>query len=407
MASKSSTLTSTSMAGRLMPALLTRMSNGSAAATAACAAEISVTARVMAPARSPRLRMACAAASISAVVRAASVTCAPACASAEAAASPMPRPPPVTSARLPSSRNDGVFVSSIEPAPLIFTARFGEVRSAVPHVRSAPSPRSYGERVGVRGGGLLDWFAPHPLPLPAPRAGGGSDRVCRPVCASSLSRLGIGDVAAAVTPHAHIGLLGVSEETFEHAQPGAIFADQRGSLVGEHLLVGARLEEFADPEAAGVARRFFGRQGVVGPDHLVAVGDVRAGAEKERAVVAHVRQKIIGIARHHLHVLGGDAVGLAHHLVESFAHDHLAEVRPCLAGDLGGGKDCEQPLEFAQGVACKLFGIGDEDRGGGWAMLRLAEKIGGAELPVGAVVGNDQGLGRSRQEVDADPAEQL
>ena len=44
--------------------------------------------------------------------------------------------------------------------------------------RSAPSPRSYGERVGVRGGTPLDGFAPHPHPLPAPRAGRGSDRVC-------------------------------------------------------------------------------------------------------------------------------------------------------------------------------------------------------------------------------------
>src|SRR5262245_58762248 len=51
--------------------------------------------------------MACAAASISSCVRAASVTCAPARASADAAASPMPRPPPVTSARLPSRRKEG------------------------------------------------------------------------------------------------------------------------------------------------------------------------------------------------------------------------------------------------------------------------------------------------------------
>ena len=40
-----------------------------------------------------------------------------------------------------------------------------------------PLPVLNGERVGVRGGDSLDGFAPHPRPLPAPRAGRGSDRV--------------------------------------------------------------------------------------------------------------------------------------------------------------------------------------------------------------------------------------
>ena len=42
---------------------------------------------------------------------------------------------------------------------------------------------------------------------------------------SSLRRLRIGHVAAAIAAHAHIGLLGVRDEAFEHAQPRAIFAD--------------------------------------------------------------------------------------------------------------------------------------------------------------------------------------
>src|SRR5262249_52720030 len=113
MASKSSTLTSGRRAGRFMPALLTRMWNGSALWTGGGVAVTSVTASRSASALSPRARIAAAAASISACVRAASVTCAPAAASAEAAASPMPRPPPVTSARRPSRRNEGVFVRSM------------------------------------------------------------------------------------------------------------------------------------------------------------------------------------------------------------------------------------------------------------------------------------------------------
>src|SRR6516225_1333286 len=96
MTSKSSTLTSISAAGRLVPALLTRTSNGCAAMIARRTASRSVTSSWSASALSPRATIACAAASISSRVRAASVTCAPACASADAAASPMPRPPPVT-----------------------------------------------------------------------------------------------------------------------------------------------------------------------------------------------------------------------------------------------------------------------------------------------------------------------
>src|SRR5271165_913201 len=187
MASKSATVTSTKGAGRFIPALLTRMSKGAASAMAARTAAISVTSSGMAAAASPRARIAAAAASISVCVRAASVTWAPACASADAAASPMPRPPPVTSARLPSRRNDGAPVSSIGAAALM---------------------------------------------LPLPR---------------SLRRLGIGDVAAAVAAHAHIGLLGMGEEALENAQPRAIFPDQGGGFVGEHLLIGAGLEELADP----------------------------------------------------------------------------------------------------------------------------------------------------------------
>jgi hypothetical protein len=170
-----------------------------------------------------------------------------------------------------------------------------------------------------------------------------------------FSRLGIRHVAAAVAAHAHIGLLGMGGEALENAQPRAILADQRRRFVGEHLLVGAGLEEFSHPQAAGVARGLFGRQRVVRPDHLVAVGDVGARPQKQRAVILHVGEEIIGIARHHLHVLGGDAVGLAHHFGVVLAHDDLAEIRPGLASGVGGGKDREQPLDLVHGVAGELL----------------------------------------------------
>src|SRR5262249_966449 len=67
------------------------------------------------------------------------------------------------------------------------------------------------------------------------------------ISARSLRRLRIADVAATIASHAHIGLFGVTGKPLEDAKPGAIFADQRRCLVGEHLLIGAGLHEFADP----------------------------------------------------------------------------------------------------------------------------------------------------------------
>ena len=172
-------------------------------------------------------------------------------------------------------------------------------------------------------------------------------------------------------------------------------------------MIGAGLEEFSHPQAAGVARGLPGRQRVIGSDHLVAVGDIGAGPEKQRAVVLHVGEEVIRISRHHLDVLGGDAVGLAHHLLLAVAHDDLAEICPRFAGDVGGGKQREQPVDLAHGLARKLLRIGNEDGGRGRAVLGLAEQIGGADLAVDAVVGDDQRFGRAREQIDADAAEEL
>src|SRR4051812_43797591 len=69
-----------------------------------------------------------------------------------------------------------------------------------------------------------------------------------PLKIRSFGSLSIIDIAAAVSAHPHVGLLGVGREAFENAQPRAIFADHRTGLVGHYLLIGAGLEEFADPE---------------------------------------------------------------------------------------------------------------------------------------------------------------
>ena len=182
-----------------------------------------------------------------------------------------------------------------------------------------------------------------------------------------------------------------------------------GSLVGQHALVGDGLEELADPEAARVAGREPGRQGVVGADHLVAVGDVGARAEEQRAVIGHGAEEEVVVARHDLHVLAGDAVGLARHLLQpAVAEDDLAVVVPGAAGDLGRGQDAEQPLHLRHRLARQPLVVGQQDGGRGRAVLRLAEQVGGADLGVRAgAVGDHQGLGRAGEEVDADPAEEL
>src|SRR4051794_21873692 len=129
--SKSSTETSSKPLGRLVPALLTKMSKGSAASIAAAKPARSVTSTASASALPPLARIALAASPISPDERAASVTLAPASAKACAAASPMPRPAPVTSARLPSSRNEGSRPDAGIAIGLLGRGRVGDVAAAV------------------------------------------------------------------------------------------------------------------------------------------------------------------------------------------------------------------------------------------------------------------------------------
>ena len=71
------------------------------------------------------------------------------------------------------------------------------------------------------------------------------------------------------------------------------------------------------------------------------------------------------------------------------------------------GRMLEQPLDFGQRLARQLLRRGQEDRGRGRPVLGLPEEIGGAELGIDAVVGDDQRLGRAGKQVDADAAVEL
>ena len=55
------------------------------------------------------------------------------------------------------------------------------------------------------------------------------------------------DIAPPVASQTNVGLLGVTNETFEHAEPRAGLADLDTRLIAHDLLVRTRLEELADP----------------------------------------------------------------------------------------------------------------------------------------------------------------
>src|SRR6185437_1446323 len=138
----------------------------------------------------------------------------------------------------------------------------------------------------------------------SPASGGKSGRDARgPTLRSSLRR-----VLSAVAPHAQIGLFLMAPEAFDSAEAAAVFADHRARFGGFDFLIGARLKELADPEAAGIAGGALGRERVVGADHLVAVRDVGALAEKECAVIAQAAEIAARVAGQHFDMLGGDAV---------------------------------------------------------------------------------------------------
>ena len=112
-----------------------------------------------------------------------------------------------------------------------------------------------------------------------------------------------GNIPAAISPHADVCLLGMTDEPLEHAQPGAVFADHCRRRIGSDPLISDGFQEFSNPETAGISRSLERRQSVIGADHLVAESNVRARSEEESAVVRHVLQKEVWIAGHYLNYL--------------------------------------------------------------------------------------------------------
>jgi hypothetical protein len=62
----------------------------------------------------------------------------------------------------------------------------------------------------------------------------------------------------------------------------------------------------------------------------VSFTHVCSRSKKQRAVILHVAQEVVGILRHYLDVFGSDAVGLTHHFPLGFANDYFSVVFPGL-----------------------------------------------------------------------------
>ncbi|MNN71672.1 hypothetical protein D3C81_1876300 [compost metagenome] len=72
---------------------------------------------------------------------------------------------------------------------------------------------------------------------------------------------------------------------------------------------------------------------MVGADDLVAIADIGAVAEEQRAVAGHALVVPVRVAGHHLHMLGAQALGDFQRLFVAVAQVDLAEVAPGDAGD--------------------------------------------------------------------------
>src|SRR3712207_2716358 len=93
---------------------------------------------------------------------------------------------------------------------------------------------------------------------------------------------------------------------FEELDAGSTAADTAQLAAGlrvPHLLVGHGAEVLADPQATGVAGGAESGQHMVGPDHLVAVGDAGVLAQKQCAVVMQFLQRLAWLGGDDLDVL--------------------------------------------------------------------------------------------------------
>ena len=135
-------------------------------------------------------------------------------------------------------------------------------------------------------------------------------------------------------------------------------------------------------------------------DRLVAIGDGRRLAKKQRAVVPQPLEVPARVSSLNLHVLERVGVGDRERLVVRRDENHLAVVLPRPGGDVRR----RQALELNGDLPQRLLGEGlrrrDEDSRRRGTVLCLAEQVGGNDHGVSGLVSNDQNLGRAGDKVD-------
>ena len=106
-------------------------------------------------------------------------------------------------------------------------------------------------------------------------------------------------------------------------------------------------------------------------------------------------------------MLGGVLVGEGGCLLVRPDHHHLTVPVPCFADDLACAEGGDLTLALVDDGLAERARRRDEDRRRGRAVLGLTQEVARDDAGIGAVVGDDQDLGRPGQQVDADGAEDL
>ena len=146
---------------------------------------------------------------------------------------------------------------------------------------------------------------------------------------------------------------------------------------------------------------------MVGSGGLVAVRHGGLLTREDGAVVVQVVLEPGGVSDLQLEVLAGVLVGQVHRLRGGVDDRYHPQVVPRLPGDVARGPRLQDARDRLQHAKTQIARCGDEDGGGGGAVLRLGEQVDGHRVGVGGVVGDDQHLRGSGQQVDPHTAEQL
>ena len=143
---------------------------------------------------------------------------------------------------------------------------------------------------------------------------------------------------------------------------------------------------------------------MVRPRRVVPQGHGGVGADEDRSRVAHPRRQRLGVRGDDQQMLRREVVDDAHRFVHVARHDDAAVG---LADDLGALEPAQQVLQLFDGASREPLRVGDQDTPRHRVVLQLRREVGGDEVRAGVLVGQDHDLGRARDAVDADRAEDL